>query len=390
MQIGIGSLADAIARWLIVRHETPSAYAVLLDAVPIQHQLTRERSPFSRGLYGCSEMVVDGFLPLLDAGILKRRVFPDVELHQRHLRGEAVSGGFVLHGGFFVGSHAMYERLREMADEQLALINMTRISFVNQLYVQEPLKRLHRHKSRFINTVMMVTLTGAAVSDSLDDGRVVSGVGGQYNFVAMAHELEGARSILVVKSTRSHRGRIESNFRWSYGQCTIPRHLRDIVVSEYGVADLRGQSDRSCIAALLNITDSRFQDELLREAKKAGKIEREYAIPERWRDNLPSRLKRELGGMMRSGTLPRFPFGTDLTEDEIRLEKALRWLEREMTRPWSAVSTASLALLSPRARPNQTSTHRLLRRMSLDRPHGALEHAYRRLLEFALEETQAS
>ena len=284
----------------------------------------------------------------------------------------------------------MYERLREMPDEQRALINMTRISFVNQLYAEERLKRLQRQKSRFINTVMMVTLTGAAVSDSLDDGRVVSGVGGQYNFVAMAHELEGARSVLVVKSTRSQRGKVQSNFRWSYGQCTIPRHLRDIVVSEYGIADLRGQSDRSCIAALLNIADSRFQDALLREAKKAGKIEKNYVIPERWRDNLPSRLERELGRDRHGDMLPEFPFGTDLTEDEITLEKALRWLEKETTRPWSAVSTAALALLSPRARWNDTSTDRLLRRMGLDRCDGIREHLYRRLLTFALQETQAS
>ena len=390
LQIGIGSLADAIARWLIVRHEMPSTYTALLDALPIQHELTRERFPFARGLYGCSEMVVDGFLPLLDAGILKRHVLPAVELQQRLLDGESLPGGFVLHGGFFVGSRTMYERLREMPDEQRALINMTRISFVNQLYAEERLKRLQRQKSRFINTVMMVTLTGAAVSDSLDDGRVVSGVGGQYNFVAMAHELEGARSVLVVKSTRSQRGKVQSNFRWSYGQCTIPRHLRDIVVSEYGIADLRGQSDRSCIAALLNIADSRFQDALLREAKKAGKIEKDYVIPERWRDNLPSRLERQLGGDRHGDMLPEFPFGTDLTEDEITLEKALRWLEKETTRPWSAVSTAALALLSPRARWNDTSTDRLLRRMGLDRCDGIREHLYRRLLTFALQETQAS
>jgi acyl-CoA hydrolase len=37
-------------------------------------------------------------------------------------------------------------------------------------------------------------LSGAVVSDGLDDGRVVSGVGGQYNFIAMAHQLATGRS----------------------------------------------------------------------------------------------------------------------------------------------------------------------------------------------------
>jgi acyl-CoA hydrolase len=388
LQVGIGTLGDAIARCLIVRHRSPQAYAELLDAVPIQHDgLTRETAPFARGLYGCSEMVVDGFLPLIDSGILKRRVFPEVELEKRHLAGEALPGGTVLHGGFFVGSPATYESLRQMPEEQRALINMTRISFVNQLYGQEALKRLHRRDSRFMNTAMMVTLTGAAVSDALSDGRVVSGVGGQYNFVAMAHELEGARSIILVRSTRTKGRTVTSNFLWNYANCTIPRHLRDVVVSEYGIADLRGKSDRDCIAALLNIADSRFQDDLLADAKRAGKIERNYVIPERWRENLPVRIEREFGAAMGDGMLPPFPFGTDFTEDEITLGKALKWLEERTDTRWRAVSTASSALLS-RFDTNEASTIRLLGRMSLDHPKNLRERLYRRLLSFALAKTQ--
>lgn len=51
---------------------------------------------------------------------------------------------------------------------------------------------------------------------------------------------------------------------------TIPRHLRDIVVTEYGIADLRGRTDEEVIIALLEIADSRFQDGLVKEAKQAG------------------------------------------------------------------------------------------------------------------------
>ena len=103
---------------------------------------------------------------------------------------------------------------------------------------------------------MMVTGLGAAVSDGLADGRVVSGVGGQYNFVAMAHALPEARSILCLRSTRSARGRVGSNVVWSYGHATIPRHLRDIVVTEYGIADLRGRTDREIVAALVEAVHS--------------------------------------------------------------------------------------------------------------------------------------
>ena len=120
-----------------------------------------------------------------------------------------------------------------------------------------------RSHARFVNTTMMLTTLGAAVSDGLADGRVVSGVGGQYNFVAMAHALPGARSVLCARSTRRKDGKLGSNIVTSYGHTTIPRHLRDIAITEYGIADLRGRTDAECVAAMIDIADSRFQDELL-------------------------------------------------------------------------------------------------------------------------------
>jgi len=119
-----------------------------------------------------------------------------------------------------------------------------------------------------LNICMKMTLLGAAASDTLDSGQVVSGVGGQYNFVAMAHALRQGRSILMLKSVRREHGKPVSNILWEYAQCTIPRHLRDIVITEYGIADLRGRQDWEVIAALLNICDSRFQDQLLRAPKR--------------------------------------------------------------------------------------------------------------------------
>ena len=83
----------------------------------------------------------------------------------------------------------------------------------------------------------------------------------------------------MLRATRAAKGRTTSNIRWNYGHTTIPRHLRDIVVTEYGVADLRGKTDRDVIAAMLSVTDSRFQDELLRRAKDAGKIEKAFELP---------------------------------------------------------------------------------------------------------------
>ena len=82
---------------------------------------------------------------------------------------------------------------------------MTAVSFVNELYGDEAAKRRARVKARFINNAMMATLLGAVVSEALEDGRVVSGVGGQYNFVAQSFALEDARSIIMLRATRDAR-----------------------------------------------------------------------------------------------------------------------------------------------------------------------------------------
>src|SRR5690348_6199280 len=153
---------------------------------------------------------------------------------------------------------------------------MSRISFTNQLYGGEAAKKSARVKARLVNNAMIATALGAIVSDGLEDGRVVSGVGGQFNFVEQAFALPGARSILAINATRRSGRKLSSNVRWSYAHTTIPRHLRDIVVSEYGIADLRGESDEQVVADMLAISDSRFQNELLRRAKDAGKIARTY------------------------------------------------------------------------------------------------------------------
>src|SRR3954447_5405759 len=102
---------------------------------------------------------------------------------------------------------------------------MIPVSFTSQLYGDEEINRRARVDARFVNNAMMATLLGAVISDGLEDGQVVSGVGGQYNFVAQAFALQGARSILTVESTRQAGAKADSNIRWSYGHETIPRHL---------------------------------------------------------------------------------------------------------------------------------------------------------------------
>jgi hypothetical protein len=252
---------------------------------------------------------------------------------------------------------------------------MTHISYTNQLYGDEIAKKAARAKARFVNNAMMATVLGDIVSDALEDGRVVSGVGGQYNFVAQAFALPDARSILAINSTRRVGSTIESNVRWSYGHTTIPRHLRDIVVSEYGIADLRGKSDEDVVVAMLAITDSRFQDELLRRAKDAGKIAKQYQIPTVYRRNDPERIQVALRPLTQRGLLPTFPFGTDFTPLEQRLLPALKALQ----------SAGPAKLLSLAIRGGTCGDEDALARMALNRPKTFAERVYARLLRAALK-----
>ena len=360
LQIGIGEEGDAAVRALILRQHDNAAFREaivrLTDGAP--PLAIEERAPFATGLYGVSEMVVDGFLELIDAGILKRAV-----------------DGVVLHGGFFVGPQSFYRRLREMSPDKAARIQMTRISFTNQLYGDEAGKKAARQKARFVNNAMLATALGAIVSDGLEDGRVVSGVGGQFNFVEQAFALDGARSIIAIAATRGTGSKTQSNVHWSYGHTTIPRHLRDIVVSEYGIADLRGKSDEDVIAAMLAITDSRFQDELLQRAKAAGKIAATYETPEALRHNRPDRIVAALEPLRARGLLPAFPFGTDFTALEQRLIPALERLQ--------TASSAELARLAFSGR--SSGEGEALARLGLAQPASPTEFLYRALVRGALK-----
>jgi len=299
--------------------------------------------------------------------------------------GRELKNGQVLHAGFFLGPRAFYAALRELPEGERAQFGMRGVAFVNQLYgADQELRVLQRRAARCINSTMMVTLLGAAVSDQLEDGRVVSGVGGQYNFVAMAHALPGARSILCLRATRTRAGRTTSNILWSYGHETIPRHLRDLVITEYGIADLRGRTDEEVIAALINIADSRFQEQLLAQARAARKIAPGYRIPDERRHNLPQRLSGALAAHRTQGFFSEYPFGTDLTAEEIALARALKYLEAHTATPLARLRTLAAAVAHGRPAAAHAAA---LRRMGLERARGAGELLQQRLVALALAAT---
>lgn len=369
IQLGIGALGDSVSHALSLRHGNNAAYKAIVDelpAVPESLDALGGDAPFQVGLYGATEMFVDGFLALYTAGVLKRSVFDDARLQAAINTGEQAapeSGGYVLHGGFFLGPRCFYDALNAMEPAERKRFNMTAVKRINQLYSSETLDRLQRAEARFINTGLKCTLSGAVVSDALDNHRVLSGVGGQYNFVAQAHALDDGRSILLIKSVRGDGKDAESNIVWDYPHTTIARHLRDIIITEYGIANLRGATDRDIIARLLNVADSRFQEALLAKAKAAGKIEADYVIPAQYRNNTPQALVSKLHPHLQAGHLPYFPLPSDWTPTEEVLAVALGRLKDKQAREGKRI------LLSAwQAGPVADAAQLYLARVGLDAP----------------------
>lgn len=360
LQIGIGRIGDAAAHALLLRQH--GEIGKIWADFPFPFGGFHEDGPFVEGLYGVTEMLVDAMLPLFEHGVIGREV-----------------NGKVIHAGFFVGCRDFYKRLREMPADKRAKIEMMPISFTNTLYGDEAGKRAARRDARFVNQAMMVTLLGAVVSDGTGDGQIVSGVGGQFDFVTQAFALQGARSIIAVPATRLTGGKTENNIVWSYPHATVPRHKRDIVVTEYGIADLRGRSDEDVIAAMLSVADSRFQDELLTQAQDAGKISRDFTLEDKYRQNLPETVSRWL----QPHDLPVFPLGTDFDPIEKRLLPALSKLRQARA---SKMELARLAWVGKG--PLQTDEEaQCLARMGFETPDSLTERTTAAALLGALRET---
>lgn len=374
LQIGIGSLSDALVHSLILRQEDNPRYCQVLDELAVGKCALESRTVFEQGLHGASEMFMDGFMHLYRAGILKREVFDDIELQRRANRGESLDeagSGALMDAGFYLGSQGFYQFLRELDESERPRFRMHGVGRINQLYGgNESLEIEQRRHARFINTCMMVTATGAAVSDGLKDHQVVSGVGGQYNFVAMAHAMEDGRSALMLRAWRESGDGPTSNIVWEYPHTTIPRHLRDLVVTEYGIADLRGKTDEECIQAMVGIMDARFQDDLVAKAKKAGKLASDWQVPEQARANTPEQLETRLAKHREQ--FPRYPFGSDFTDLEQQLIPALQSLK--------ALSKNKLALLKSVLKGRPGDFPEAMQRMGLDAPQSLRDRLYARLL----------
>jgi acyl-CoA hydrolase len=114
-----------------------------------------------------------------------------------------------------------------------------------------------------INTALQVGLDGAA-NVEVAGGRIVSGPGGHPDFAAGASRSVGGLSIVALPSTSGGRSTIVARPE----VVTTPRSDVDVVVTEHGLADLRGSTDQERASRLIDVADPEHRDELRREATR--------------------------------------------------------------------------------------------------------------------------
>ena len=118
-----------------------------------------------------------------------------------------------------------------------------------------------------MNSALEVDLLGQVNAESVD-GRQVSGIGGQFDFVLGAARAQGGRAIIALPATASRGTLSRIVARLATGaRVTTPRFLADYVVTEHGVAALRGKSDAGRARALLHIAGPAFREMIEREVR---------------------------------------------------------------------------------------------------------------------------
>lgn len=122
----------------------------------------------------------------------------------------------------------------------------TEVAFLPVSMVNSPEVIAHNPKMVSINGALAVDLAGQAVADTIG-GVQFSGIGGHEDFVASSGFQLEDRSLICLRSTTTVDGQLTSRINGKFPAGTIittPRHQLDVVVTEYGVAELRGRTTR--------------------------------------------------------------------------------------------------------------------------------------------------
>lgn len=191
-----------------------------------------------------SEMISDGVIDLIESGTI-------------------TCGRKTLHAGKAVTSFCMgSRRLYDFVDDNPFF------EFLPTEYVNDPFVIARNDRMISINSALQVDLTGQVCADSIGT-RFYSGIGGQVDFIRGAARSKDGRSILALTSTAKGGtvSRIVPVLTEGAGVVTTRGDVHT-VVTEYGVAELKGRTVRERSLALISIAHPKFREELLAAAKQ--------------------------------------------------------------------------------------------------------------------------
>lgn len=193
-----------------------------------------------------TELFSDGMIDLVESGVV-------TGVYKRRRPNRIVTT-------FSLGTRRLYDFLHENP-----AVEFLGVDFVNdpRVIAQEPLMVS-------INATTEVDLLGQAASETIG-GRYYSGSGGQADFARGAMFSEGGQGFLVTKSTTRDRTTSKIVSRLARGSVvTTLKNTVDKVVTEWGVAELRGRSLQQRAASLISVAHPDFRDQLTREARHLG------------------------------------------------------------------------------------------------------------------------
>jgi acyl-CoA hydrolase len=185
-----------------------------------------------------SEMCPDGVVPLIESGVINGS--------RKTLHPGKVVAGFVL------GTQVLFDYID----------NNPIFEFLPTSYVNDPFVIARNDRMIAINSAIQVDLSGQVCADSIGS-RPYSGFGGQLDFMRGAGRSKGGKAIIALPSTARQGtiSRIVPVLDIGAGVVT-PRADVQYVVTEHGIAYLRGKTLRQRAEALIAIADPRFRDEL--------------------------------------------------------------------------------------------------------------------------------
>lgn len=195
-----------------------------------------------------SEMFSDGVVALAESGVITNR------------KKTINTGKFV--ATFLMGTQRLYDFVNHNPD-----VEMRAVDYVNDSYI------IGQHENFVsVNSAIQVDLTGQVNAETIGP-KHFTGIGGQLDFVRGAGRSKGGKSVIALPSTAAG-GKISRicNDLGPGSAVTTPRGDVQYIVTEYGMADLRGKSLRQRVHALIAIAHPDFRESLYKEAEALGRI----------------------------------------------------------------------------------------------------------------------